>query len=260
VADPESYGVVDFDADGTVRGIVEKAETPPSHYTVTGLCCLDRTAPNNAAQVTPSARGELEITSLLEMYFDEGTLTVETMGQGYAWLDTGTHGSLLDARNFVRTLETRQGLQTGSPDEIAFGNSWITAADLWARADRFAKKDYGAYLSTLIRLSAIRLAARPKLRNSAVAHRRSEVLRRFPLCSEGGLLLDRFTVDARQPPLPVAHRPVNATSKSRPFLVQTWLQSVYSPAASTSPVSRTGTGRPHQYLRRRRMARCLIPT
>jgi glucose-1-phosphate thymidylyltransferase len=151
VADPERYGVVDFDADGTVRGIVEKPETPPSHYAVTGLYCLDGTAPDKAARVTPSARGELEITSLLEMYLDEGSLTVETMGRGYAWLDTGTHGSLLDAGNFVRTLETRQGLQTGSPDEIAFANAWITAADLTARADRFAKNDYGAYLRTLIR-------------------------------------------------------------------------------------------------------------
>jgi glucose-1-phosphate thymidylyltransferase len=151
VADPERYGVVDFDTDGTVGGIVEKPETPPSHYAVTGLYCLDGTAPDKAARVTPSARGELEITSLLEMYLDEGTLTVETMGRGYAWLDTGTHGSLLDAGNFVRTLETRQGLQTGSPDEIAFGNGWITASDLSVRADRFAKNDYGAYLRALIR-------------------------------------------------------------------------------------------------------------
>ena len=149
VADPERYGVVDFDRDGTVRGIVEKPAVPPSHYAVTGLYCLDGTAPEKAARVTPSARGELEITSLLEMYLAEGTLTVETMGRGYAWLDTGTHASLLDAGNFVRTLQTRQGLQTGSPDEVAFGQGWIDAEALRARAAWFAKNDYGRYLAAL---------------------------------------------------------------------------------------------------------------
>jgi glucose-1-phosphate thymidylyltransferase len=150
VADPERYGVVDFDATGNVRGIVEKPQTPPSHYAVTGLYCLDGTAPQKAAQVTPSGRGELEITALLEMYLAEGTLSVETMGRGYAWLDTGTHASLLDAGNFVRTLQTRQGLQTGSPDEIAFAKGWIDAKALADRAARFAKNDYGRYLRTLI--------------------------------------------------------------------------------------------------------------
>ena len=150
VADPERYGVVDFDADGTVRGIVEKPETPPSRYAVTGLYCLDATAPEKAARVEPSARGELEITSLLEMYLTEGSLTVETMGRGYAWLDTGTYGSLLDAGNFVRTLQTRQGLQTGSPDEVAFANGWIDRHTLTERANRFSKNDYGAYLKTLL--------------------------------------------------------------------------------------------------------------
>ena len=150
VADPERYGVVDFDADGTVRGIVEKPETPPSRYAVTGLYCLDATAPEKAARVEPSARGELEITSLLEMYLTEGSLTVETMGRGYAWLDTGTYGSLLDAGNFVRTLQTRQGLQTGSPDEVAFANGWIDRHTLTERANQFAKNDYGAYLKTLL--------------------------------------------------------------------------------------------------------------
>ncbi|WP_370195817.1 MULTISPECIES: glucose-1-phosphate thymidylyltransferase RfbA [Aurantimonas] len=150
VADPERYGVVDFDMDGTVRGIIEKPETPPSHYAVTGLYCLDGTAPVKASRITASARGELEITSLLEMYLDEGTLTVETMGRGYAWLDTGTHASLLDAGNFVRTLQTRQGLQTGSPDEIAFAQGWIDRAALADRAGQFEKNDYGAYLRTLL--------------------------------------------------------------------------------------------------------------
>jgi glucose-1-phosphate thymidylyltransferase len=99
--------------------------------------------------VTPSARGELEITSLLEMYLVEGALAVETMGRGYAWLDTGTHESLLDAADFVRTLQLRQGLQMGSPDEIAFHNGWIDAAALRARAVQFGRSEYGAYLAAL---------------------------------------------------------------------------------------------------------------
>jgi len=149
VADPQRYGVVDFDTDGRVRGIVEKPEVPPSNFAVTGLYALDGTAPQKAAQVTPSARGELEITSLLELYLAEGTLSVETMGRGYAWLDTGTHESLLDAANFVRTLQARQGLQMGSPDEIAFARGWIDHATLKARAELFEKTAYGDYLRAL---------------------------------------------------------------------------------------------------------------
>lgn len=151
VADPERYGVVDFDPEGKVRSIIEKPAVPPSNYAVTGLYCLDGTAPAKAARVKPSARGELEITTLLEMYLAEGTLSVETMGRGYAWLDTGTHESLLDAGNFVRTLEARQGLQMGSPDEIAFANGWIDRAGLEARAKLFGKNAYGSYLSSLLR-------------------------------------------------------------------------------------------------------------
>ena len=151
VADPERYGVVDFDPEGRVRSIIEKPAVPPSNYAVTGLYSLDGTAPAKAARVTPSARGELEITTLLEMYLAEGTLSVETMGRGYAWLDTGTHESLLDAGNFVRTLEARQGLQMGSPDEIAYANGWIDRAGLEARAKLFGKNAYGGYLSTLLR-------------------------------------------------------------------------------------------------------------
>jgi glucose-1-phosphate thymidylyltransferase len=150
VADPRRYGVVDFDDAGRVRAIVEKPEVPPSNYAVTGLYFLDGTAPARARAVRPSARGELEITTLLEMYLADGLLTVKRMGRGYAWLDTGTHGSLLDAGNFVRTLEERQGLQTGSPDEIAFQQGWITADQLAARARLFGKNDYGRYLSDLI--------------------------------------------------------------------------------------------------------------
>ena len=150
VADPERYGVVDFDANGVAKSIIEKPENPPSNYAVTGLYFLDGSAPERARAVKPSARGELEITSLLEMYLADGLLDVKRMGRGYAWLDTGTHASLLDAGNFVRTLEERQGLQTGSPDEIAFEQGWINADELAARARMFGKNSYGAYLADLL--------------------------------------------------------------------------------------------------------------
>ena len=150
VADPERYGVVDFDATGQVRAIIEKPTHPPSNYAVTGLYFLDETASRRARDVTPSERGELEIASLLQMYLADGNLSVTPMGRGYAWLDTGTHASLLDAGNFVRTLEQRQGLQSGSPDEIAFANGWISADDLAKRARQFGKNNYGDYLERLI--------------------------------------------------------------------------------------------------------------
>ena len=151
VADPERYGVVAFDTQGRAREIVEKPEVPPSNYAVTGLYFLDGSAPSRARQVQPSPRGELEITDLLQMYLDDGQLRVETMGRGYAWLDTGTHRSLLDAGNFVRTLENRQGLQTGCLEEIAFDQGWISRDDLAARAELFAKNGYGAYLAGLLK-------------------------------------------------------------------------------------------------------------
>lgn len=150
VADPERYGVVDFAEDGTVRAIIEKPEVAPSPYAVTGLYFLDGTAPERARQVTPSPRGELEITSLLELYLADGQLNVRQMGRGYAWLDTGTHASLLDAGNFVRTLSERQGLQVGSPDEIAHSLGWISDQDLKRRAEGFAKNAYGEYLLSRI--------------------------------------------------------------------------------------------------------------
>lgn len=150
VADPERYGVVGMDDAGRVTQIVEKPELPPSNYAVTGLYFLDGTAPERARNVTPSARGELEIVTLLESYLHDGALTVERMGRGYAWLDTGTHGSLLDAGNFVRTLQSRQGMQTGCPEEIAHGAGWIDDAALLKLAERYAKTDYGAYLKGLI--------------------------------------------------------------------------------------------------------------
>ena len=151
VTDPERYGVVDFDADGGVKAIIEKPEVAPSPYAVTGLYFLDGTAPDRAAAVKPSPRGELEITSLLESYLVDGALTVERMGRGYAWLDTGTHESLLDAGNFVRTLTQRQGLQVGSPDEIAYELGWIDDGGLAERAKLFAKTGYGRYLASLIK-------------------------------------------------------------------------------------------------------------
>ena len=150
VADPERYGVVDFAPDGSVRAIIEKPAKPPSHFAVTGLYFLDGTAPERAAAVKPSPRGELEITTLLESYLADGALRVSRMGRGFAWLDTGTHASLLDAGNFVRTLEQRQGMQTGSPEEIAYQNGWINADELALRARLFAKTDYGKYLEGLI--------------------------------------------------------------------------------------------------------------
>ena len=149
VSDPERYGVVGMDADGTVTQIVEKPSNPPSNYAVTGLYFLDSTAPQRARSITPSERGELEITALLETYLADGSLTVERMGRGYAWLDTGTHGSLLDAGNFVRTLQSRQGMQTGCPEEIAYLQGWIDDAALLDLADRYAKTEYGAYLRGL---------------------------------------------------------------------------------------------------------------
>ena len=151
VADPERYGVVDFDEDGVAKSIIEKPEVPPSNYAVTGLYFLDGTAPERARAVKPSERGELEITTLLEMYLHESALDVKRMGRGYAWLDTGTHASLLDAGNFVRTLEERQGLQTGSPDEIAYEQGWIGADQLAERARMFGKNSYGAYLAELLK-------------------------------------------------------------------------------------------------------------
>ena len=149
VADPERYGVVDFDDNGTVKSIIEKPEVPASNYAVTGLYFVDETAPARAKAVKPSARGELEITSLLESYLDDDSLSLKKMGRGFAWLDTGTHGSLLDAGNFVRTLEKRQGMQMGCPEEIAYENEWITLDDVKVLAKKFSKNAYGAYLNAL---------------------------------------------------------------------------------------------------------------
>ena len=149
VRDPERYGVIGFAKDGSAVSITEKPEKPASNFAVTGLYFLDETAPARARAVSPSARGELEITTLLESYLKEGRLRVNRMGRGYAWLDTGTHASLLDAGNFARTLENRQGLQTGCLEEIAFEQNWITKEQLLERANLFANNSYGEYLSRL---------------------------------------------------------------------------------------------------------------
>ena len=146
VSDPERYGVVDFDTDGRAQSIVEKPDKPPSNYAVTGLYFVDGSALERAKQIKPSARGELEITTLLETYLTDGTLRVKKMGRGYAWLDTGTHASLLDASNFVRTLTECQGLQIGSPAEVAYQLKWITKDHLKENAKLFDKNAYGRYL------------------------------------------------------------------------------------------------------------------
>lgn len=150
VADPERYGVVAFDRDGTVREIVEKPDVPPSNYAVTGLYFLDGEASERAKAVQPSSRGELEIVTLLESYLADGTLSVEQMGRGFAWLDTGTHASLLDAGNFIRTLTLRQGVQSGCPEEISWAQGWIDDAQMAAHAKAFGKTDYGKYLGSLL--------------------------------------------------------------------------------------------------------------
>ena len=146
VRDPERYGVVAFDASGQVTSIEEKPQRPQSAFAVTGLYVLDGTAPERARAVRPSARGELEITDLLNMYRAEGLLRVERMGRGFAWLDTGTHGSLLEAGNFVRTIEERQNLKVGCPEEIAHAQGWITTDALRALAEPYLKTEYGRYL------------------------------------------------------------------------------------------------------------------
>ena len=149
VTDPQRYGVVGFDAADRAVEIVEKPAVPPSNYAVTGLYFLDGKAPGRAARIKPSARGELEITALLSMYLAAGSLSVELMGRGFAWLDTGTPASLLDAGNFMRTLTDVQSLQVGCLEEIAFKQNWIDRQQLLDRAKTFAKNDYGRYLQRL---------------------------------------------------------------------------------------------------------------
>lgn len=149
VSDPERYGVVEFDREGRVLSIVEKPEHPKSPYAVTGIYFLDGDAPGRARKIRPSPRGELEITDLLNSYHDEGLLSVERLGRGFAWLDTGTHESLLEAAEFIRTIEDRQNLKVGCPEEIAFLNGWIGASRLRELAKPYLKTQYGKYLARI---------------------------------------------------------------------------------------------------------------
>jgi glucose-1-phosphate thymidylyltransferase len=150
VKDPERYGVADFDARGTVRSIEEKPANPKSNWAVTGLYFYDGKVCDVAADVRPSARGELEITSVNQHYLERGELTVKLMGRGYAWLDTGTHASLLEASQFIHTLEERQGLKVACPEEIAWRAGWIDTEALLALAEPLGKSGYGTYLKRLI--------------------------------------------------------------------------------------------------------------
>jgi glucose-1-phosphate thymidylyltransferase len=150
VSDPERYGVVEFDANNKAMSIVEKPAKPASSFAVTGIYFLDGRASERAQEVTPSARGELEIADLLNMYLAEGELAVETLGRGYAWLDTGTHDSLLEAASFIQTIEKRQNLKIACPEEIAFQNGWINAAQVLACAKPYLKTQYGMYLAQLV--------------------------------------------------------------------------------------------------------------
>lgn len=149
VADPERYGVVEFDGAGRAISVEEKPAIPKSDYAVTGLYYFDGSAPQRAGRITPSARGELEITALIQQYLDEGLLAVELMGRGFAWLDTGTHDSLIEAGEFVRVIEKRQGLKIGCPEEIAFRKGLIDADQLRRLAEPLSKTGYGRYLAAL---------------------------------------------------------------------------------------------------------------
>jgi glucose-1-phosphate thymidylyltransferase len=149
VSDPERYGVAEIAADGTVLSIEEKPAAPKSNYAVTGLYFYDEQVVEIAADLKPSARGEYEITDVNAEYLRRGQLRMEVLGRGYAWLDTGTYDSLLEAAGFVHTLQARQGLQVASPDEIAFSAGWIDAATLRATGEAMSKNPYGQYLVRL---------------------------------------------------------------------------------------------------------------
>ena len=151
VRDPERYGVVEFDGGGRVLSIVEKPETPRSHYAVTGLYFYDNRVVEVAENLEPSARGELEITDVNVDYLRRGELRVEIMGRGMAWLDAGTHESLQQAGNFIETIEQRQGLKIGAPEEISYRNGYIDAGQLEALAAPMQKNDYGRYLLELLK-------------------------------------------------------------------------------------------------------------
>lgn len=155
VNDPERYGVAEFDGGGKVIDLVEKPAQPRSNYAITGLYFYDGNASDYAASLQPSARGELEITDLNRHYLAQGQLHLEPLGRGYAWLDTGTHASLLEASNYIETLQTRQGLQVCCPEEIAFAQGWIDAGQLQALAAPLLKSGYGQYLQKLLQRGVV---------------------------------------------------------------------------------------------------------
>ena len=156
VRDPERYGVAEFDASGKVIGLEEKPTNPKSHYAVTGLYFYDGRACDYAANLKPSSRGELEITDLNRCYLTDDSLHLEQLGRGYAWLDTGTHESLMEAGNFIQTIEHRQGLKVCCPEEIAFLSGWIDAEQLLRLADPLSKTGYGQYLRNLTQQGYVR--------------------------------------------------------------------------------------------------------
>ena len=149
VNDPERFGIVGFDDDGRVVSVEEKPKNPKSNYAITGLYFYPKGVSENAVNVKPSARGELEITTLNEMYLDKGLLDVQLLGRGFAWLDTGTMESLLDAADFVRIIENRQGVKISAPEEIAFRYGWITKDELLSSAEKYGKSPYGQHLKTV---------------------------------------------------------------------------------------------------------------
>ncbi len=150
VADPERYGVVDFDASGKAISIEEKPDKPRSHYAVTGLYFYDNSVVEKAKKVKPSARGEFEITDINNAYLAAGELNVQVMGRGYAWLDTGTHESLLEASTYIETIERRQGLKVACPEEVAWRSGWISNTELKQFAIALSKNQYGQYLQSLL--------------------------------------------------------------------------------------------------------------
>ena len=150
VQDPERYGVVEFDGDGRAISLEEKPAKPKSRYAVTGLYFYDRQVVELAKRVKPSARGELEITDLNRLYLEQGNLDVQTMGRGYAWLDTGTHESMLEASQFIHTIENRQGMKVAAPEEIVWRHGWIDDAQLQKLSQPLAKSGYGQYLLRLL--------------------------------------------------------------------------------------------------------------
>ena len=151
VHDPERYGVVDFDTNGNATSLEEKPAQPKSNYAVTGLYFYDNAVVNIAADLQPSPRGELEITDVNKIYLAHKKLSVEIMGRGYAWLDTGTHASLIEAGNFIETIENRQGLKVACPEEIAFRQGFIEAAQVERLAEPLRKNGYGQYLLKMLK-------------------------------------------------------------------------------------------------------------